>query len=219
MSQTIRIIDVTNMNSNDINELTTIYLSKINLPSSKILEILQQRIAWKSTKQAIQIIRQEHQYFINKSYSEKQQKLKQIRTEAESLLAYPRAINDPDPSYFLSINTLHEELNFANAQVKNYQDSITRVNNVESDFKSALQTSFRLSGNEPDNKIVDKLLNEIGIKEFLKDLEEGEKKCQEQVNKLKLELAGLPIVTLYGQSNLENFQNNNHNNGDTNDVD
>ncbi|MFM7279982.1 MAG: hypothetical protein ACKO1I_20600, partial [Microcystis aeruginosa] len=59
--------------------------------------------------------------------------------------------------------------------------------------------------------------DEIGIKECLNILQEEEKKWQDQVNKLKLELAGLPIVTLHRQSNLETFQDNNHNNEDTND--
>jgi len=216
-SQAIRIIGVNNMTSKDINELTEIYLSNPSLPSAKMLEILQQRLACKSANEQIQIIRQEHQYLLDKSFYEKQQKLHQLRTEAESLLAYPRSINSPNPSYFLSINTLHEELKFAKAQVKNCEDSIDKVKNFQSDFKSALRTSFYLSGNEPDKKTVDELLDEIGIKECLNILQEEEKKWQDQVNKLKLELAGLPIVTLHRQSNLETFQDNNHNNGDTND--
>ena len=217
MSQFIRIVDVNNFSCEDINELTRIYLLKTNLSPAKMVEMVQQKNAHKSARQAIQMIRKEHQYSIEKSSSEKKQKLDQLMEEAKSLLAHPRAINDPNPSYFLSINRLHEELKYAEHQVMNHQKSISKVMELESDLKSALRQLFRSSGNEADKEIVDKLLDEIGTKALLESLEKGEKKWQEQVSKIKLELAGLPIVTLYGQSNLENFQDNNHNKGDIND--
>jgi hypothetical protein len=202
----IRLININEMNSQDLNELTSIYVSDASLSPSKMVEILQQRVACRSLHKAIKLIQEDHRRSFENCWSQRDKKLEEIRKQAESLHTYPRAINAPNPSYFLAMNTLQEELKFAEAQVRNHENSISRLNNLELEFKSVLRTSSYLSDSLADSSMIEELLNKIGIIKFREDLEKALKELQEKVNKCSLELTRFPIVTVYGESRLKDFQ-------------
>ena len=202
----VKFINVNEMDCNDLNELTNIYVSDPSLSTSKMAESLQKKVACRSANKAMKLIQQDHRLFSEKCSSQKDKKLEEIRGKAESLHTYPRAINAPNPSYFLAMNTLQEELKFAEAQVRNHENSISRLNNLELEFKSVLRTSSYLSGSLADSSMIEELLNEIGIRKFREDLEKALKELQEKVNKCSLELTRFPIVTVYGESRLKDFQ-------------
>ena len=202
----IRLININEINSQDLNELTSIYVSDASLSPSKMVEILQQRVACRSLHKAIKLIQEDHRRSFENCLSERDKKLEEIRKQAESLHSYPRAINAPNPSYFLAINTVKEDLKFAESQVRNYEKSISRLNDLEWEFKSVLRKSSYWSGSLADSNMMEEILNEMGIKELMQDLEKRLKELQEQVKKFSLELTKFSIVTVYGESKVEDFQ-------------
>jgi len=170
-----------------------------------MFESLQQRVA-RSLHQAIKLIQEDHRRSFENCLSERDKKLEEIRKQAESLHSYPRAINAPNPSYFLAINTVKEDLKFAESQVRNHEKSISRLNDLEWEFKSVLRKSSYWSGSLADSNMMEEILNEMGIKELMQDLEKRLKELQEQVKKFSLELTKFSIVTVYGESKVEDFQ-------------
>jgi len=194
------------MNSQDLNELTSIYVSDASLSPSKMVEILQQKVACCSLHKAIKLIQEDHRRSFENCLSERDKKLEEIRKQAESLHSYSRAINAPNPSYFLAINTVKEDLEFAESQVRNHEKSIRRLNDLEWEFKSVLRKSSYWSGSLADSNMMEEILNEMGIKELMQDLEKRLKELQEQVKKFSLELTKFSIVTVYGESKVEDFQ-------------
>ncbi|TRU29088.1 MAG: hypothetical protein EWV92_06720 [Microcystis aeruginosa Ma_MB_S_20031200_S102] len=203
---TIRLININEMSSQDLNELTSIYVSDASLSPSKMVEILQQRVACRSLHKAIKLIQQDHRRSCENSLSQRAKKLEELRKQAESLHAYPRAISAPNPSYFLAMNTVKEDLEFAESQVRNHQKSISRLNDSELEFKSVLRTSSYWSGSLADSNKIEEILNEMGIKELMQDLEKRLRELQEQVKNFSLELTKFSIVTVYGESRVEDFQ-------------
>ncbi|MCZ8226093.1 MAG: hypothetical protein O9324_19595 [Microcystis sp. LE19-84.1B] len=202
----IRLININEMNSDDLNKLTSIYVSDASLSPSKMVEILQQKVACCSLHKSIKLIQEDHRRSFENCLSERDKKLEEIRKQAESLHSYPRAINAPNPSYFLAINTVKEDLEFAEAQVRNHEKSISRLNNLELEFKSVLRTSSYWSGSLADSNKIEEILNEMGVKELMHDLEQRLRELQEQVKKFSLELTKFSIVTVYGESRVEDFQ-------------
>lgn len=202
----IRLININEMSSQDLNELTSIYVSDPSMPASQMFESLQQRVACRSLHKSIKLIQEDHRRSFENCLSERDKKLEEIRKQAESLHSYPRAVNAPNPSYFLAINTVKEDLKFAEAQVRNYQKSISRLNDLEWEFKSVLRKSSYWSGSLADSNMMEEILNEMGIKELMQDLEKRLKELQEQVKKFSLELTKFSIVTVYGESKVEDFQ-------------
>ena len=132
----IRLININEMSSQDLNELTSIYVSDPSMPASQMFESLQQRVACRSLHKAIKLIQEDHRRSFENCLSERDKKLEEIRKQAESLHSYPRAINAPNPSYFLAINTVKEDLKFAESQVRNHEKFISRLNDLEWEFKS-----------------------------------------------------------------------------------
>jgi len=202
----IRLININEMNSDDLNKLTSIYVSDASLSPSKMVEILQQKVACCSLHKAIKLIQEDHRRSFENCLSERDKKLEEIRKQAESLHSYSRAINAPNPSYFLAINTVKEDLEFAESQVRNHEKSIRRLNDLEWEFKSVLRKSSYWSGSLADSNMMEEILNEMGIKELMQDLEKRLKELQEQVKKFSLELTKFSIVTVYGESKVEDFQ-------------
>lgn len=203
---TIRLININEMNSQDLNELTSIYVSDASLSPSKMVEILQQRVACRSLHKAIKLIQEDHRRSFENCLSQRDKKLEEIRKQAESLHAYPRAINAPNPSYFLAMNTVKEDLEFAESQVRNHQKSISRLNDLEWEFKSVLRKSSYWSGSLADSNKIEEILNEMGIKELMEDLEKNLEEWQKKVNEFNIELTRFSIVTVYGESKVEDFQ-------------
>lgn len=202
----IRLININEMNSQDLNELTSIYVSDASLSPSQMVEILQQKVACSSLHKAIKLIQEDHRRSFENCLSQRDKKLEEIRKQAESLHSYPRAINAPNPSYFLAMNTVKEDLKFAESQVRNHEKSISRLNDLEWEFKSVLRKSSYWSGSLADSNKIEEILNEMGVKELMHDLEKRLKELQEQVKKFSLELTRFSIVTVYGESRVEDFQ-------------
>ncbi|TRU39578.1 MAG: hypothetical protein EWV50_02400 [Microcystis aeruginosa Ma_MB_F_20061100_S20] len=205
----IRLININEMNSDDLNELTSIYVSDTSRSPSQMVEILQQRVACRSANKVLKLIQQDHRRFFEKCSTLLDKKLEEIRKQAESLHTYPRAINAPNPSYFLRMNARQEELEFAKAQVRNHEKSISRLNKLKLDFKSVLRTSSYCSGLLADRNKIEDLLNEMGIKELMEDLEKNLEEWQKKVNEFNIELTRFSIVTIYGESTLKDFQDKN----------